>query len=68
MAKIEYAIGERFSINGQTYEVKKRQVCNGCAFNNNGSCMDKMVNAVGYCSGHYRKDRTDVIFVKVNSK
>lgn len=68
MAKIEHAIGDTFSVNGQTYKVVKSKLCTGCAFDHDSSCMDNKLGSVGFCSSLYRNDHTDVIFVKVNSK
>lgn len=65
-------IGERFTLNGKTYEVKKcRQwySCQGCAFQDRShpsiQCYThdaELLEQTGECSGAVRQDKTYVVF------
>lgn len=65
-------IGERFTLNGKTYEVKKCQSwysCQGCAFQDrshpSSACYTNeaaLLEQTGECSGMVRTDGTYVIF------
>lgn len=66
-------IGERFTIDGQEYEVVEERrppygPCEGCSFANRRPCRrDAYVRPIrGYCADHDRTDGKSVIFVKVN--
>ena len=67
----EHAVGERFEIDCIIYEVKegKECSCEGCALHiDPGVCSDWPKNRFGFCSPIVRKDRKDVIFVKVGER
>ena len=58
-----YEIGDKFSLNGETYEVKEEEVgeqCERCAFRN--ECQDNL-----QCGSNERKDGKDVYFEKVEN-
>ena len=54
-----YEIGEKFSLEGETYEVKEETgaSCERCAFRN--ECQDNL-----QCGSNERKDGKDVYFKK----
>lgn len=65
--KKEFKIGEVFQFGLAKLKVKKLtpfNTCDKCAFNKSGicGCIDKYI---GGCFSIQRKDKTDVIFVKV---
>lgn len=62
----ERKIGETFRVHGVTYEVVKSDLCKGCALEAKGECLYTKKDAFGNCSGYFRKDHTDVIFVRVD--
>ena len=59
-----YEIGDKFSFNGETYEVKEEKIgeqCERCSFRN--ECQDNL-----QCGSNERKDGKDVYFEKVEDK
>lgn len=68
-------IGERFTLGGDTYEVRmcaKWYSCQGCAFQDRSHpsrrCYENdcaMLEDTGECNGRVRDDRTYVYFAKV---
>jgi hypothetical protein len=63
----EYKIGEVFQINGLTLRCEKaHKKCKGCFFIRNKECLIRHINeSLGFCSGIFRSDQNDVVFVKV---
>lgn len=67
MEKKEFAVGEEFQ-----FGLKKLRCeigsghsdCKGCIFRDAG-CGYFIATCVGECSGNFRSDKTDVIFVEV---
>ena len=58
-----YEIGEKFSFNGETYEVKEEKIgeqCERCSFRND--CQDNL-----QCGSNERKDGINVYFEKVEN-
>lgn len=68
-------IGERFTLDGKTYEVKKCgswYSCQGCAFHDHGHpsrrCYENecaLLEQTGECNGLVRDDHTYVLFTIV---
>ena len=67
----EHKIGERFIIDHIIYQVNKSNdgSCYNCAFNieYEDKCLDHTARC-GECSGKYRQDRQDVIFVQIGEE
>ena len=58
-----YEIGDKFSLNGETYEVKEEKIgeqCERCSFRN--ECQYNL-----QCGSNERKDGKDVYFKKVEN-
>ena len=57
-----YEIGEKFSLEGETYETKEETgaSCERCSFRN--ECQDNL-----QCGSNERKDRVNVYFEKVEN-
>ena len=58
-----YEIGDKFSFNGETYEVKEEKIgeqCERCSFRN--ECQDNL-----QCGSNERKDGINVYFEKVEN-
>lgn len=70
MAKKEFEVGETFQCGIVKLKciiepINRSERCDGCFFDDNGDCIDRFNNIVGECSHTNRKDKTNVIFVKV---
>lgn len=66
MKKKEYAVGEVFQCGLLKFRVSPavdKESCKGCYFNFGACAAD--VRLLGSCSALHRKDKTEVIFVKV---
>ena len=62
---MERKIGETFTYKGKTYQVAKATYgCRGCAFYKQ-TCVG--INKIEKCFTIYRKDKTSVIFKKINN-
>lgn len=61
----EHKVGETFKVNGQTYEVRESDGCDGCVLQ---GCLpeftEEKARAFGLCSKVNRVDGKSVIFVK----
>lgn len=65
MALKEFKIGEVFQCGLVKLRVEKaKSGCCGCIFSRDNDFNDCSHTALGYCGAYYRKDKTDVIFVK----
>ena len=64
--KMERAIGEVFEFKGEKYKVEEG--CNGCekcSFDRGEYCYANSLEIVGKCAAYSRKDKLDVVFVKI---
>lgn len=69
MTKIkEHIIGERFEVDHIIYEVRPSHLCKRCSLwvENERRCLD-LLKRFEHCSGEYRTDGQDVIFVQVDA-
>lgn len=71
MEQKEYPVGSRFQVNGQWYEVKPCVgdiVCTDCSFNSKNTkiCECEKPATFQECVAPFRKDNTNVYFVKID--
>ena len=63
---MERAIGEIFEFEGERYIVEKSyNDCEKCSFDRGEYCYVNSLKIAGECSVYSRKDKLDVIFVKI---
>jgi hypothetical protein len=63
---MERAIGEVFEFEGERYRVEKSyNDCEKCSFDRGEYCYVNSIKMVGECSTYNRKDKLDVVFVKI---
>ena len=69
MAEKELKIGAEIKIEDETFIVKEGNFCGHCSFYLacRNHLFQEVNNKVGLCSSAKRKDKTDVIFVKVEN-
>lgn len=73
MAKKEFKVGEVFQcglvkLKCVIEPINRSERCDGCFFDDNGECIDRFDNIVGKCSHLNRRDKENVIFVKVEEQ
>lgn len=65
MTHKEHKVGEKFKMDGITYEVKESIHCQGCALHTGeNGCLDEDGERFEDCSLIAREDKKSVIFIK----
>ena len=63
---MERKIGEVFEFEGKKYKVEKSyNDCENCSFDRGEYCYVNDLKIAGECSVYSRKDKLDVIFLKI---
>lgn len=63
---MERAIGGTFELEGEKYKVEKSyNDCEKCSFDRGEYCYVNSLKIAGECSVYSRKDKLDVIFLKI---